>query len=48
MKTTNTKYYEIPQVDLIILHSEDILTSSAFDGDSHDFDPENNDSLIDF
>lgn len=46
MNNTKAKY-EVPQIEVIVLQTADIITtSSGFDGDEHDFLTPTNDGLI--
>ena len=38
MKITRLKIYEIPQMELLLISSDDVLTlSNGFDGEDHEF-----------
>ena len=38
MKITKPKSYEIPQVELLLISADDVLTlSNGFDGEEHEF-----------
>lgn len=38
MKITQSKVYEIPQVELLLISADDVLTlSNGFDGEEHEF-----------